>query len=486
MSFLDYFRVALKNLIRQKTRTVLTIVAITVGSLSLILMTSIIISIRQSLVDQFQKLGAFSLVSVVKDPNSTDSNSAMIGTYGDPTEGKLIDDAALSLLRAIPYVTEATPTLATMVKTIRLEDGTKKNWANITGFDPNNDVFGLDLAYGRKLTSADMDKIVVGSDFVQNMGYGGHPQDLVGKKVLLNTNYGGGSGPDWGTPPAQPPMNADKSWYEDQNKNGLDVSAEIVGIIKNGTIDNGQSYINIAWARKLAVQVSWQWQDSKQKNEPQCVPDPKTGKQNCTGGDPFPATMTLVKEDSFPKNGYNAVILKVDDQANITPVAEAVTKLGYGANTAKAMLDQINKMLYLIGLVLALVGGISLFVASIGIINTMIMATFERTREIGVMRACGATRGTIRKLFTFEAGLLGFWGGVFGIAISFGLGQIAHLIVNKFGASLGNIPVEKIGSFPWWLIVAVLVFTSALGMIAGLYPAIRASRMDPVDALRYE
>lgn len=486
MGFIDFFRVALKNLVRQKTRTVLTIVAITVGSLSLILMTSIIISIRQSLVDQFQKLGAFSLVSVARDPNSVDNNNSLIGDNGDMPEGKMIDDAALTAIRAIPHVAEATPVLMPPAKTIRLDGSAKKTWANITGFDPNNDVFDLPLTYGRKLTSADMDKIVVGSRLLEDIGYKGNPKDLLGKQVLLNLQFGGGSGPDWGNPPTQPPQNADKSWYESQDKNGLDVAAEIVGVINNGTVDNGQSYINIAWARKLSVQVSWQWQESKQKNEPQCVPDPKTGKQNCTGGDSLPPTMTLVKDDSFIRNGYNSVIIKVDDQENIASVADAVTKLGYGANTAKTMIDQINKILTMIGLVLALIGGISLFVASIGIINTMIMATFERTREIGVMRACGATRGTIRKLFTFEAGLLGFWGGVFGIIISFGLGQVAHLIVTKFGASLGNIPVEKIGSFPWWLIVAVLVFTSALGMIAGLYPAIRASRMNPVDALRYE
>jgi putative ABC transport system permease protein len=150
------------------------------------------------------------------------------------------------------------------------------------------------------------------------------------------------------------------------------------------------------------------------------------------------------------------------------------------------MVDQINKILMLIGLVLAAIGGISLFVASIGIINTMIMATYERVREIGVMRACGATRATIRRLFTFEAALLGFWGGAFGLIISIGLGQLAKLIVHKYGANLGNIPVDRIGSFPVWLILGVIAFTTVLGMISGLYPAIKAARLNPVDALRYE
>ncbi len=477
MGFFDYFRVALKNLIRQKTRTFLTVIAITVGSLSLILMASIIISIRQSLVDQFQQLGAFSLVSVVKDPNAVNNNS-LISSNGDPSSGKKIDDITLTALRAIPHVAEATPVLTPNANTIRLEGQDKKNWANVTGYDPANDAFNLPLTYGRKLTSSDLDKIVVGNQFVQDMGFSGHPKDLLGQHVLLKFQTGPGSGPDWGSPPAQPPLNAGKSWYDAQSNAGIEISAEIVGIVNNGTLDNGQSYISLAWARKLMVRVSWQQQGpGDQQNNNQ-----KPGQQYA----PPQPTLTLQKEDDFTRTGYNTIILKVDDQANITPVAEAVKKLGYGANTAQVMLDQINKILTMVGIVLALIGGISLFVASIGIINTMIMATFERVREIGVMRACGATQGTIRKLFTFEAGLLGFWGGLFGLAISIGLGQAAHLIVNKTHVSLGSIPIEKIGNFPWWLIVGVIVFTSLLGMMAGLYPAIRASRMNPVEALRYE
>lgn len=485
MGFLDYFRVALKNLIRQKTRTFLTIIAITVGSLSLILMASIIVSIQQSLVDQFQELGAFSLVTVVKDPNAVNNNS-LIGSNGDMSEGKMIDDTTLTSIRAIPHVAEATTILVPWVKTIHLEGEKKKAWGNITGFNPTNDVFKLSLAYGRKLTSSDMDKIIVGGRFIEDAGYSGHPKDLLGKHVIFNMQNGGsGSAPDWGSLPAKPPQNADKSWYESNGKEGIDIPVEIVGILDSSVIDDGQSYINIAWARKLMVQVRWDWDQSQPKEQSNCEFDQKTGKQNCSGGQQQP-NMVIVKDDQFTTNGYSSIIIRVDDQANITSVSDAVAKLGYGANTAQSMLDQINRILTMIGVVLALIGGISLFVASIGIINTMIMATFERTREIGVMRACGATRGTIRKLFTFEAGLLGFWGGVFGIVISLALGQAAHVIVTKMNLSLGNIPIERIGNFPWWLIVGVIVFTSLLGMVAGLYPAVRASRMDPVDALRYE
>lgn len=468
MRFLDYIRLALKNLTRQKARTVLTIIAITVGSLSLILMASIIISIKQSLTEQFQQLGAFDLVTVVKDPNSTNNNSLITGGNGDPSEGKMMDDTTVAAMKSLPHVTEATPTISNFgFGTMRLDGQDRKTWASIMAYDPNNDVFNLSVSAGRKLQTDDMDKIIVGNRFIQDMNYKGTTESLIGQKVMLNYKSGGGNAPDWGPAPAKPPQNADKSWYESQNKTGTDISAEIVGVTASGAIDDGQSYISLAWARRLMTSVSWQY--------PQCQKDSPCGN-----------VMSLVKDDNFIRQGYGSIILKADDSANIGVIADAVKKLGYGANTAQAMLDQINQILLMISIVLAIIGGISLFVATIGIINTMVMATYERTREIGVLRACGATRATIRRLFMAEAAGLGFWGGVCGLVIALILGQVAKVVVAKQSTSLGSLPIDHIGNFPWWLIVAVLIFTTLLGMLSGLIPAIRAAHMDPVEALRYE
>ncbi|MCX6812794.1 MAG: ABC transporter permease [Candidatus Berkelbacteria bacterium] len=472
MKYFDYLRLALKNLSRQKSRTVLTIIAITVGSLSLILMTSLVIGIRQSLIDQFKNLGAFNLVTVIKDPNSVDSNNLM-GTGGDTSEGKMINDTTLTEVEKINHVAAATPIISVNIGTVRLAGQDKKTWPNVVAFDPRSDVFTVPIIAGRNLTTSDMDKVVVGSRFLDDFGYGGKANDLIGKKVILNSKMGGGgSGVDWGPPPEKPPANADDSWYKAQGNKGVDIEAEIVGVADNGTVGDGSSYINIAWARRLNTQVSWQ-QDKNQ---------PKTGDQNSY----YQPTMTLVKNDNFLDQGYSSIILKVDDTANLQSVASAVSKLGYGAMTAQSMIDQINKILTMVGVVLGVIAGISLFVAAIGIINTMIMATYERTKEIGVMRACGATKSNIRRLFTFEAALLGFWGGVFGLLISFILGLLAKTLVQKYGASLGNLPINNIGNFPWWLIVGVIAFTTFVGMISGLYPAIRAAKLNPVDALRYE
>lgn len=476
MSLIDYIRVAFKNLTRQKSRTILTIIAITVGSLSLILMVSLIIGIRQSLVDQFKNLGAFNLVTVAKDPNSVDSNNLM-GTSGDTSEGKLITDTTLSDVKKIDHVVAATPILSgNGIGTMKLAGQDKKTWAGMTAYDPTTNVFEIPIVAGRNLTSSDMDKIVVGSRFLDDFKMHGKEKALIGQKIILNSKVGGGgSGIDWGPPPEKPPANADDSWYKSQNNKGIDIEAEIVGVADNGTVGDGSNYINIAWARRLNTRVSWQYNKSEDQ-------------QNKTGGNynNVQPTMTLVKEDDFSTQGYASIVTKVDDTTNIQKVADEITKLGYGAVTAQAMLDQINKIMTMVGIALAVIAGISLFVAGIGIVNTMIMATYERTREIGVMRACGATRATIRRLFTIEAASLGFWGGVFGLAISVILGQIAKIIIGKYGASLGSFPINNIGNFPFWLMIAVIAFTTLIGMISGLYPAYRAARLNPVEALRYE
>lgn len=486
MRFFDYIRFAFKNLTRQKSRTILTIIAITVGSLSLILMASIIVSIKQSLTDQFKQLGAFDLVTVLKDPNSV-NNSSLIGGSGDPSEGKNMDDTTLALMRQLPHVLEATPTMSNFsINTMKLEGQDKKTWASIMGYDPNNDVFNLNVAYGRKLSVDDMDKIVIGNRFIQDMGYTGNPADLIGRHVIFVYKGGGGSAPDWGVLPVKPPANADENWYKSQENNSIDIPAEIVGITKSGAIDDGQSYINIAWAKRLATNVRWEVDQNSmrscQQNGQMQGGQTSNNSTSCNNS----SLMVLKKDDNLKFSGYSSIILRADDSANITLIADAVKKLGYGANTAQAMLDQINKILLMVSIVLAVIGGISLFVAAIGIINTMIMATYERIREIGVMRACGATRATIRHLFTFEAAMLGFWGGIFGLLISLGLGKVAGFIVGKYGASLGSLPVDHIGDFPWWLMVGVIALTTFLGMISGLIPAIKAARLNPVEALRYE
>ena len=391
---------------------------------------------------------------------------------------------------------------------------------NIIAYEPESQVLRIPAGVGRSLQAGDMDKIVIGGELLRNFGYTSHPEDIVGKKVILYAqNY-----VDWGAAPPMPPENADDKYWQEMQKQSIEINATIVGVVTNG-FDEGTNYISLDWGRRLMTGVNWKFDDSRKQEleenrsrlEQQLREEQNAQKKvfmmqlmdidddmarnillkewednwnknmserlKTMGYNINP--MILAKDDGLSRDGYGSILLRADNTANIESVGKDVKKLGYGAQTAKEMLEQIEKIFGLVGLIIGAIGGIVLFVAALGIINTMIMATYERTREIGIMRACGATRADIRKLFIFEAGLLGFLGGIIGLALSFGLAKIGNSIGNQIAASQ-NVPITDIISFQPWLIISVIALTTFIGILAGLLPAIRASRLDPVEALRYE
>ncbi len=189
----------------------------------------------------------------------------------------------------------------------------------------------------------------------------------------------------------------------------------------------------------------------------------------------------LLYSDAQP--GY-LLQAKVSSPAQVENVARAIRDLGFDAITPAEILEQINSVFNVIQIGLGAFGGIALVVAAIGIINTLMMAIYERTREIGVMKAVGATRGTIRLLFTTEGGALGFFGGVIGVLIALVLGQLLNFIgAHTF---LSDYPGFNMSSFSIGLVLGVIALTTVISLLAGLYPAARAARLDPVEALRYE
>ena len=128
---------------------------------------------------------------------------------------------------------------------------------------------------------------------------------------------------------------------------------------------------------------------------------------------------------------------------------------------------------------------IGITVASLGIINTMVMSILERYREIGIMKAVGASEKDIKKIFFFESGVIGFLGGVFGLALGWVVSMVINQIANHFLIKQGA-PYTDYFSFPWWLCLGAIGFSILVSLGAGLYPAVRAARVDPVVALRHD
>jgi putative ABC transport system permease protein len=183
------------------------------------------------------------------------------------------------------------------------------------------------------------------------------------------------------------------------------------------------------------------------------------------------------------KPGY-ALQLKIADVSQLDAIAQVIKDMGLQVLTANEVMARLNTIFAVVQAALSLFGGIALVVAAIGIINTLMMAIYERTREIGVMKATGATRGTIRILFTVEGGILGLAGGISGVLVAVLLGQLLNFIGSR--TFLADFPGFKLSVFPPELILGVILLTTTISLLAGLYPASRAARLDPVDALRYE
>jgi putative ABC transport system permease protein len=184
--------------------------------------------------------------------------------------------------------------------------------------------------------------------------------------------------------------------------------------------------------------------------------------------------------------GYDEVFVRAKSLNDAAQIVDWLSNLGYEVQSLKMMLDMANRGMIILQTMLGSVGGLALLVASIGIANTMIMAVYERTKEIGILKAVGAAPGQIRGLFVVEASLIGLLGGIIGTILGWLLGKFLNWLILEI-LHWQEVPVQ--GTFfviSWWLVVAALAFATLVGLLAGLYPAARAARLAPLDALRYE
>ncbi len=158
--------------------------------------------------------------------------------------------------------------------------------------------------------------------------------------------------------------------------------------------------------------------------------------------------------------------------------------MGFSSYSRADELDNVTEMSNTIQLVLGGIGAVSLLVSAIGIANTMVMSIYERTREIGVMKVLGCIVTDIRKLFLFEAGIIGLLGGAMGLGLSYGISFILNEYAPEIGEQLGISSGSDISVIPFWLALAALGFSIVVGMVSGLYPAIKATRIKAIEAIR--
>lgn len=182
---------------------------------------------------------------------------------------------------------------------------------------------------------------------------------------------------------------------------------------------------------------------------------------------------------------YERIQVRVNNTDNLKPVEDELIKKGYRVTALSKTVEQASKIFQGIQAVLATFGGIALIVSAIGMFNTMTVTLLERTKEIGIMRTIGASPNDVKYLFVSESVVVGFLGGVTGILMGVTLGLAVNLFLNIVAGQFGGQSV-KLFSFPLDFLSFIAIFSAAVGYLTGIFPARRASTLNPLDAIRYE
>ena len=180
------------------------------------------------------------------------------------------------------------------------------------------------------------------------------------------------------------------------------------------------------------------------------------------------------------------------DIESVEAVDKALQDMGFETYSLTSMRDEMMQQMQQTQLFLGAIGGISLIVAAIGISNTMVMSIYERTREIGIMKVLGCKLGNIRSIFLMEAGLIGFFGGLCGVGISYGLSFALNYLssggsVGALGQILGSFGGGgKLSVIPMWLAASAIGFATVIGLVSGFSPANRAVKISALEAIKHE
>ena len=184
-------------------------------------------------------------------------------------------------------------------------------------------------------------------------------------------------------------------------------------------------------------------------------------------------------------NSYSQVKVKIISDTKMEEVRGRIIDMGFIASSLSDTINQANKIFRIIQIILSLFGLIALIVSSIGMFNTMTVTLLERINEIGIMRSIGASSGDIRSMFLVESLLMGFLGGIGGIAIGYLSSAIVNFGINLLAKNFGGQALDLFYQ-PTWFIGFIIVFSTIIGLLTGVYPSHRASSLNPLDALRYK
>jgi putative ABC transport system permease protein len=464
MKLRDLSELAARNLREAILRNSLTTLGVAVGVASLVAMLSLGVGLQTLASDRLTKSGLFDAIFVSSrrgfgggPGGDGPRKSPVTSPNGKPKENpKPLDEDARLQFAALPNVVDVYPQIRFFTD-VRFDNNTYST--NVLGVpESSRSASAFDGIIGKYFSSPTAEEAILQQDFAKDLSP--QPASLVGKEITLRYAE-------------RRTLSSDEIAKEKDIDAQLDAmmsggisivtrekKLRVVGVIESdpsagiGGFGGGRIFLPIRVAEQLHAAQANDVQD-------------------------------FVRGGGSGKPTYAALTVRVKNPKHVLQVEDAIKKQGYNAFSLLDAARSLRLVFTVFDLFLGLFGSLALTVASLGIINTLVMAILERRREIGVLKALGATDGDVGSLFFAEAGAMGLVGGMLGVTLGWLIGQAL-----TYGTTIylrrQDLPAVKISSVPWWLAASAIAFAVIVSLAAGLYPASRAAKLNPVEALRYE
>lgn len=473
----DLLDLAVRNLRQSKLRNGLTTVGISVGVASLVAMLSLGVGLQQLATKRLAGSGMFDTVFVTskQDFRGFDREDDKKTTH--PELSPVLDDAARNKMASLPNVTEVEPEIRVMGEL--LVNG-QPHFGFMSGLPMSaRDNEAFDTLQGKFFSNDTADEAILLKDFAKEIDEK-NPASLIGQTVTLR----------YGERQALPAESSDRGdrpqLAADNNNGGGDRPAASAGADKgdlgDSSGDEGFSVVRKTQTLKVVGIIE---------------SEPYGGMRTVSRARIFlPVGLTEnlnMAQFSDMRNPlrsgggktYMTLTVRVKDPGKVSSVQDAINQMGFRTFSVLDATKSLRQFFTVLDLFLGIFGSLALAVATLAIVNTLVMAVLERRREIGVMKAIGASDGDVKRLFFTEAGAMGFLGGLLGIALGFAIGKSIN-VGTAIYMHRHAMTAERVWSMPPWLIGAAILFSIAVSLLAGLYPASGAARLDPVQTLKYE
>jgi len=492
MTAADTLRLAARNLGQAKLRTSLTMLGVSIGIASLAGMLSLGVGLQDQVLGRFSQAGVFDSITVFSgQPAGRGGRRGRFDRPGFAARGGLpqppgagrnargsatavvaprqLDDSSIAEIAKLEDVATVYPNVRVPLQ-VQYKDTIEGAAATGVPLSARKDGAFQKLSHGAFFDNEQDAACLLSLDFVKRMT-DADPASLVGQTIVLSY-AASGPAPEGGDSPAPLPSGSSTDGVESglgvpMTFPGLQVRQvstpyRIAGIVERepGIAFGGFniSGVMIPLARATAIDRENVTNAQALLRNPGAATGPRT---------------------------YQSVTVRVTHARSTTDVEDRIKAMGYNAFSVSDALEGAKRGFIILDIALALIGSIALAVSSLGIVNTMVMSILERTREIGIMKAIGGSDSDIRRIFLVEASAIGVLGGIVGVTLGWLVGCAINFGANIYIQQQGGTPANLF-SLPFWLIGGAIGFSWVVSLVAGSYPASRAARLDPIQALRHD